>query len=382
MKALRSLRNSVRWERIRKDFPITRTCIYLDHASGGPIPHPVAEESKRYYEEHSRWADFSWKRWVRRREEVRFLAAGCLNALPEEITFVQNTSHGMNLIAELTANRGAVLTNTCEFPSTTIPWIWKKAKMVWQKPVQNRLPLDTLQSLLHPHVKTIVTSVVQYASGFRQDVAQIGCIKGNRYLAVNATQACGAMPLDVQKLRADFLITNSYKWLMAGYGGGILYVRKPLLRRLEPQMAGWRSVRNPEAMENRRVDIKRDASRYELGSPCFPVIFTLGSALAYLNRIGFDRIQERLIELTDYLVRGLEALGCEIISPRQTAVEKSGIVVFRTQRYKKLWRYLLEARIYTSLRGEGIRVAPHAYNTADDLDVLLKRVQAFTKMKP
>ena len=361
------------WQKIRKDFPVTRSCIYLDHASGGPIPRPVHEKIITFYEEHVREGDLAWPRWIRRREEVREKVARFLHADPSEITFIQSTSQGMNWTAELLAGTGPVLTNESEFPSSTLPWIWRKAKLIWQKPDRGKISLAGLQALLSPSVKTVVTSFVQYASGFRQAMEALGKIKGNRWLVVNATQGFGALPIDVKKWNVDFLMAASYKWLMAGYGGGVLYVRKKWLEHFRPASVGWRSMREPERMDNRRIDLKKDASRYEWGCPSFPTIFAVGAAVDYLSAIGIQKIEKRILELTDFAIRGLERRGFEIISPREQKY-RSGIVVFKVKDPEKIWRRLLREKIYVSPRGGGLRLAPHFYNTFEELEILIKKL--------
>ena len=362
------------WQTIRSDFPVTKNCIYLDHASGGPVPRPVHEKVSRYYQEHSERADFAWPGWMKQKEDARQKVARFINAEPSEIAFVQNTSHAMNLIAELLAGEGEVLTNTGEFPSSTLPWLWRKAKMIWQEPENFSISLEGMKRLLKTPVKTILTSFVQYASGFRQDLEAVGKIKKGRYFVVNATQGFGALKVDVKRWNADFLCTNSYKWLLAGYGGGVLYIRKKWLSKFKPSSIGWRSMRVPEAMNNRLLDPKPEASRCELGSPPFPVIFAMGAAVEYLSGIGTERIEKRILELTDFLIEGLVKKGFDVVSPREPE-RRSGIVVFKTKDPQKLWRKLLTKKIYVSPRGAGIRVAPHFYNSFEEMDTFLKEMK-------
>ena len=366
----------VNWNRIRKDFPITKRFTYLDHASAAPMPRPVYSETLRYYNELSGFADFSWNRWISRREAVRRKVAHFIHAEPEEIAFTNSTSHGMNLIAELIADKGRVLTNTMEFPATTVPWIHRNAKMKFIKPVNGVI---SFTPHLHPpperagggreggeRIKTILTSFVQFQNGFRQDLRAIGRIKGSRFFVVNATQGFGYLPIDVKRDQIDFLVTNSYKWLMAGYGGGILYLAKKWIQRFKPISAGWRSVPYPERFDNRRARLKQDASRYEYGCPPFPHIFAIGAAIDYLSEIGPSNIEARIRSLTDFLIDQLKKVGFTILSPLRPS-SRSGIVVFDVKNAQKLTNQLLTRQIYVSARGGGIRVAPHMYNTERDI---------------
>ncbi len=366
------------WQQIRSDFPLTKKWIYLDHASGGPLPRPVYEKSLQYYKAHFEEADLAWPKWVEKREAVRRKVARFIHAEPEEIAFTHSTSQGMNLIAELIASEGVVLTNTSEFPSSTLPWLWRSARMIFQEEEQGRISLAKLRALLSPSVKTLVTSFVQYATGFRQDLEALGKIKGSRSLVVNATQGFGAFPMDVEKSRIDFLCTNSYKWLMAGYGGGVLYIRKKWLSKFRPCSVGWRSMNHPEAMNNRRLDLKKEASRYEEGCPSFPVIFSLGAAVDYLSEIGIEKIASRILDLTAFAIKELKIKGFEVVTPQEVN-NRSGIVVIKIKEAEKLCRKLLRQKIYVSARGAGIRLAPHFYNTFEEIETFIRQLSQVTR---
>ncbi len=364
----------VDWKEIRRDFPITKRFTYLDHASASPMPTPVHEALLRYYDELGGFADFSWNRWIARREEVRRKVAQFIHAEPEEITFTNSTSYGMNLIAELIARKGNVLTNTLEFPATTVPWIHRRSKLKFLKPDHGIISIDQLKQNLTGRIKTILTSFVQFQNGFRQDLEAVGKIKGDRFFVVNATQGFGYLPIDVKRAKIDFLVTNSYKWLMAGYGGGILYMNRKWIRRFKPSSAGWRSVPHPEMFDNRHAPLKPDASRYEYGCPPFPHIFAIGASIDYLSGIGLSNVWKRIYSLTNFLMDQLKKSNLKILSPLEPSF-RSGIVVFGVKDPQKLTNQLLSRRIYVSPRGGGIRVAPHIYNTEEDVLVFIKALR-------
>jgi cysteine desulfurase/selenocysteine lyase len=359
------------WQKIRKDFPVTKRGIYLDHAAGGPVPLPVLKRIQAHYQENANESDFAWMKWIEQREAARRTVAEFIHASPEEVTFISSTSQGMNFIAEMIAAEGDVLINRSEFPTSTVPWLWRKAKLSWQEPRNAKIDLADLQNLLSPKIKTIVSSFVQYATGYRQDLAALGKMKKDRYLVVNATQGFGALPIDVKKWKADFLVTNSYKWLMAGYGGGVFYIRKELLSKLRPGTVGWRSMNDPEAMDNQKQDLNPAAMRYELGCPPFPAIIAVAAACKYFMQIGTEKIEKRILELTDFAIEQLQRKSFEIISPLEKKF-RSGIVVFKAKQPVKTWKRLLNQNIYVSARGGGIRVAPHFYNSFEEIEKMVK----------
>lgn len=355
------------WQDIRRDFPIVQNAVYLDHAAGGPIPKPVLETIQQFQKENAEGADLYWLEWMKRRDEARQTVADFIHADPEEIAFISSTSHGMNLVAELLVHQGKILMNDSEFPSSTVPWLWRKGKIIWGGEESFFSPGET---------KTIVTSFVQYATGLRQDISAIGKRKEDRFLVVNATQGFGALQFDVQNWNADFVCTNSYKWMMAGYGGGILFIRKPWLERFCPQGAGWRSMVGCDLMQNKNLEMKKMGERYEWGCPNFSAMFGFAAAVKYFKQIGMNKIEERILYLTNYLIERLKREKRTIFSPLQPE-KRSGIVVFEVQKPMLVWKALLEKKIYVSPRGGGIRVAPHFYNTEEEIDLFLDAVAAF-----
>jgi cysteine desulfurase / selenocysteine lyase len=342
------------------------------------MPRPVYEAVLRYYDELRTYADCSWWRWLTRREEARARVAKLLNASPKEIAFTSSTSSGMNFVAELLAGRGQVLTNSLEFPSTTLPWIQRRAKLKFLKPHAGVVSIKDISAALTPQTKLILMSFVQFRNGFRQDLKALGNIKGHRFLVVNATQGFGVFPINVRNSKIDFLVANTYKWFMAGYGGGILFLKRQWLRRFEPQSVGWRSVAAPDDFDNRQVRIKKDASRYELGCPSFPQIFAIGAACQFLTSIGLNQIQSRILHLTHILISELKKNDFEVLSPEEPQF-RSGIVVFKVKNPKKVTKQLLTKRIYVSPRGGGIRAAPHIYNTEQEIMKLIHALKEVAK---
>jgi selenocysteine lyase/cysteine desulfurase len=129
----------------------------------------------------------------------------------------------------------------------------------------------------------------------------------------------------------------------------------------------------PERMDNQKIDIRDDAARYEIGCPPLAAIFAVGASVDYLSSIGIEKIQGRILELTDFAIEGLEKKGFEVISPRAEK-NRSGIVVFKVKNAVDLCKRLFHHKIYVSPRGAGIRIAPHFYNTFEEIETLLEKL--------
>ena len=259
------------WTEVRKEFPVCEKYVYLNPAGGSPVSRSAATEGKRFYDEMLEFGDTYWDTWLERTEKVRSSLAEFIGAGRDEIGFTTNTSHGMNLVAQFLKNKGTVLTMEDEFPSTTFPWLNQGTEIKMVKAIDHAFPIDAIKKAITPDVKILITSYVQYKTGFRQDLEALGnfCKENDLIFVVNATQALGIFPVDVKKCHFDFLMFTGLKWATAGYGIGGLYIdRKWLGPKIFP-FAGWRSVEVPEKMDNLALDLKKEASVIESGCPHF-----------------------------------------------------------------------------------------------------------------
>jgi selenocysteine lyase/cysteine desulfurase len=245
----------------------------------------------------------------------------------------------------------------------------------------NKILLEDILKMIsyHNHAKTLVTSHIQYSTGFKQDLTALGEIaKKNRLvLVVNATQSLGASHFSVKDYGVDFVVGTGHKWLLSSFGIGAIYIRRKYLEDLafQPLFFGQSGQRKKESYRNNmKVDMSKDATKFEVGTPHFQSIFALNAALKYLSRIGILNIERRLLKLTDYLIEKLRGLGLEILSPVENRKYRSQIVLFKPLRNPVNLVGELERKhkIVLSARGNGIRVSPHFYNNEDDIDKLVK----------
>ncbi len=362
----------VDWNEIRNEFPVLRNYVYLNPAGGSPVSKSAAEEGKRFYDEMLEFGDTYWETWLERTEKIRSTLAAFIGARREEIGFTTNTSHGMNLVAQMLKDKGMVLTMRDEFPSTTFPWLNQKTKIKFVEPINHAYPDDAIKKALTPDVKILVSSYVQYNTGFRQDLEMLGrfCRENNLIFVVNATQALGIFPVDVQKCHIDFLVFTGLKWATAGYGIGGLYVNKKWLNKENFPFAGWRSVEVPEKMDNVALDLKNEASVVESGCPHFPNIFALGGALKMFNRIGPENVTNRVLELNKLLEMKLKEIGIPIICQVEDK-HRSGILIAKIENPREVVGNLMKKNIIISARGEGVRISTSFFNNEEDIEKLI-----------
>ena len=359
------------WNAVRRLFPALKKYTFVNAAGGAPLARPVAEAGALYYKEALAHGDAYWEKWLERLEAARAGLSSFIGASPKEVGFTLNTSHGMSLVAGALKGRGTVLTMRDEFPSSTLAWLNMGFKVKYLEPKYGKYSIEDIGKNL-AGVKILVTSYVQYCTGFRQDLEALGrlCSRRGVILVVNATQALGAMPVDVKKAKIDFMVFSCFKWTMSGYGAAGLYASKKYLPSIKFQEAGWRSVAAPEKMDNKTRLMKQEASAVEAGCLQFPNIFALGASLKLLSGLGVENIQRRIFELNDYLVESLGAMGAATATPLEKEC-RSGITVIKCRRAPEAVAKLAETGIMTSARGAGVRISLHFYNNRRDIDRLI-----------
>lgn len=358
----------INWDDIRAKFPACEQYTYLNPAGGSPISIDTANAAKEFYDEILHHGDVLWENWLIKKEDARKQVATLIHAEPSEIAFISNTSQGMNYIADLLYKEGSILTMEDEFPSTTIPWLHRDAKLVFVPSIDNCIPIDHIEKYITPETRVLVTSYVQYKTGFRQDLLALKklCKKYNLLFIVNATQAIGVIPIDVKKMGIDMLVFTGLKWALAGYGASGIFISTHMQQTFGYPFAGWLSVTDPGKMDNKNFLLQLNASVIESGCSAFPNIFALGKSMELLNQLGSQAICERILFLTDFLREQTKHLAIQVAPPHLKEM-RSGISIFPTENATEIMTSLQKQNIIVSARGAGIRVSVHIYNNEADI---------------
>ncbi len=365
---------------IRSEFPITREYNFLDHAAVAPIPLRAVAAMQRYAEHASRFAYLD-AGFYREADRIRGLAARLINADPDEITFVKNTSEGISFVANgLHFSHGDNLVTTAvEFPANVYPWMALQAAGVRLKMVpedNGRVPVERLCEAIDSRTRVVAVSAVQYASGFRTDLTELGrvCQDKGVLLAVDAIQALGCLPIDVRAMNIDFLSADGHKWLVGPEGAGLFFCRRELLGHLRPSTIGWMSMKHHEDFGHYQFEFRDDARRFDSGAYNLAGILGLGASIEMILEIGVEKIWSRVREMTDRLVEAVRAKGYRVVSSRRPG-EASGIVAFTSDRHdpERIRQHLrAEYRTIIAVRQDRLRASPHFYNTMDEIEQLVR----------
>lgn len=372
-----------------QQFPVARETVYLNHAGISPLPRravlAMQEANERLMYNPS--AAFGW--FLEREQAMRTNAARLINAAsPDEIVGVQSTSLALNLVAQALPWRSGenILLCDVEFPSNAYPWM----RLVEQYGVEVRLiPAHegglTVEALMHAvdsHTRLVAVSAVQFLSGHRSNLVAIGefCHAHKLILAVDAIQAAGHVPIDVQAMHIGILAAGGQKSLMAPPGQGFLYVRTDLAEQMRPTFVG------PNATEDWIHWLKYDltplkgAARFNMGTPNLSGIIGLNESLSLLLELGVPNIDAYVTALVSQTRQQLLERGYSVLTPP----EHAGILTFRAAPdeagtdalIKALGeRHIVVVKHWDSQDVPYVRASFHCYNIWEDSERLLTALE-------
>ncbi len=367
---------------LRALFPITERFVYLNHAAVSPLPtttlHAVESQLRDVHQNGSA----GFRNWLATKEHARELLANLLGARPEQVAFMRNTSDSLSSVANGLSWRAGdnIVTFNREFPSNIYPWL--RIRDVFGVEVRlceernGRIDLAELENMIDNRTRVVAISHVQYASGFRADLQRIGRLARERdaLFVVDVIQALGVIPTNVEAEFIDVAAGAGHKWLMAPEGVGYLYLSDRARERIQPTLVGWISVPNPDDYLNFEQGWNRGTLPWETGTGPASLLYGFKASLELLTSQGVERIARYLEELTDYLCEQLKGKPYEVVSSRSPG-EKSQIVCIRHRdglSAMTLYHQLNAKKIVTAPRGDRLRIAPHFYNTASEVDELIK----------
>lgn len=380
METEHNMSEGIDWEAIRREFPVTERIAYLNTAAAGPLARRVAEAGTRYYQQMRDDGDVHWDEWLAQREEVRERIAKFINAEPDEIGLTTNTSSGMNVIVDALEGRGEVISCDLEFPVTTIPWMNRRIPVHRVKSIDGEIQIADIRAAMTAGTGVISFSHVQFSNGFRIDLEQLGHNKADHALVVNASQSAGVFEIDVKRMRIDALCATGHKWMLSGYGSGFVYLSRELLARSKPRAIGWLSVTDAFADLNDEFHLRHDAAaRVELGCPHFAGMFALGASVQFIQEIGIQSIEERVLSLNRYLTTRLIEAGWHVLSPLRSEASRSAETLVAVENPAGVVQRLAGQQVIVTEKPQGIRVATHFFNAESDIDRLIEALNELRK---
>jgi selenocysteine lyase/cysteine desulfurase len=370
----------------RRDFASPAGHTYLNGAFIHPMPIAAAAAATRYIESRA----FSRERWSGDDLAVKVRAqfASLINAKPGEISLVESTSRGENLVVGglgLASNTGNVVTDALHFEGSLILYgeLQKRGLDVrLVRPLDWRIDPADMERAVDRKTRLVAVSLVSWYNGFQHDLKRVCELAhaNGAYVYADIVQAAGNTPIDVRASGVDFCACSSFKWLMGDFGLGFLYVRESLLDKvIRRSEYGYQQAdtvmhylpSDPPAAVPVTWTMHADArAHFQVGTYAQGTLNALAESLAYLQRIGVERIRAHRQPLLRRLHEELPRVGFTSITPPDST---SAIAAFIARDAEQRFApRLKQANVSVTLSGERMRVAPSFFNDVHDVDRLLR----------
>jgi selenocysteine lyase/cysteine desulfurase len=331
---------------------------------------------------------------------VRFnkAVAGLINAAdPREIVTTTSTSMALNSVAQAIDWQPGdnIVFAGVEFPSNAYPWMAPQERFGVEcrivPPPYPGASVEAFAPLVNERTRLIAASAVQFLTGHRADLTALGafCRARNILFAVDAIQAIGHMPIDVQAMNIDILAAGGQKSLMSAPGQGFLYVRNDVAERLTPGIVGPNAVKGWEHWAKLDLTPSPGAQRFMMGTVNVPGMVAMIESIHFLQNLGLDHIDAWTQHLSQIAIEDLSARGYTIITPEDAL---GPIVTFRVgdpddraaaNTYADALVAFLAANQVRVMKHwdvdqtPHIRISSHCYNTEEDIRQVIRLTGSF-----
>lgn len=369
----------------RSEFPILDKTVYLISHSLGAMPRATYDRLQEYAETWATrgvraWAEGWWDMPVTVGDEV----ARIIGADPGTVVMHQNVSICQSLVLsclEPTPQRNKIVYSELNFPS--VMYVYEahardgKLKIETVKSDDGiTVPLERMLAAIDETTLLVPFSHVLFKSGFLQDAKAIieRAHEVGAMVVLDTYQSAGTVPFSVKDLNADFATGGSVKWLCGGPGAGYLYVRPDLQPVLEPKTTGWMAHEAPFAFDT-ELRYAGNITRFLHGSPAIPALYAAESGYRIINEIGVEKIREKSMRQTDYLISLAEEAGFRVTSPKDVK-QRGGTVTIAHEHAAAIAKELIRREFIIDYRpGAGIRISPHFYTTDNELELVIAEMK-------
>ena len=386
--------------RIRADVPAVEHRAYLHNAGAGLMPRQVVDAMKAHLDLEAEIGGYAAAdREAARLDGVYASVARLINAAPDEIALMENATVAWQMAFYGLRFRPGdrILTCEAEYGANYVAYLQMAKRTglvidVIPSDATGEIDLAALERMIDRRVKLISITWVPTNGGLANPAAEVGRIArahGIPYL-LDACQAVGQMPVDVEALGCDMLSATGRKFLRGPRGTGFLYVRRDLLRTIEPPMIDHFSA---VWVARDRYELRNDARRFETWENAYANRAGLGVAVDYALAIGMDviaarcrllsgRLRESLRSLPGVTIRDLGrnpsaivsfTLACREAGEVVAAADRAGITIGASN--PSSTRLDAEARHLPPL----VRASPHYYNSEDEVDRLIDLVAGLVR---
>ncbi|MGC1613819.1 MAG: aminotransferase class V-fold PLP-dependent enzyme [Candidatus Acidiferrum sp.] len=365
---------------------------YLNLAGQSPMP----KVSLRALQAAQEWKKFPHRKpdatFFEVPNRIRASIAKLICGKPEEIAITSGASTGVAAVAYgLSWKPGdEVITAKGEFPLQYTSWKPMEeregVKLKIVAPRERFITADDLIAAITPGTRVVSVSMVRFDDGSLLDAARVAaaCHAQRALLLLDASQCCGTLPMNVEKLGADFIVCAGYKGLLGPFGTGFFWAKSEHIANMRPGPFYWMAVAGSDNFASLNFDNPKPAAaakRWDSAEPASYFNFNLVAmdvSADFVVRVGPETVAEHNRALIEFMYERLPKDRCIPTSPLDSA-RRGAYGCFAARRPEKtteLYQKLRKENIIVSLREGNIRVSPHLYNTERDIDRLISVITA------
>ncbi|MBY0452326.1 MAG: aminotransferase class V-fold PLP-dependent enzyme [Bdellovibrionaceae bacterium] len=363
----------------KKQFNQNSPYIHLNTSGMGPIPEANRQKAiewlNRFYTEGAFCSNTGWAETDRVRAEL----AQFVGAQTEEIAFFQTTASALSQVALSVPLKqdDQILTWAQEYPSNFYPWriaAERSGAEIIQIESENfETPIDRILEKVNKRTKVITVSWVQFQTGAVTDLKALSSALKDRgiWLVADVIQGLGVRPFDFADSGFDVVCCGSHKWLCSSFGAAFMAIKKEKLDLLQPIEFGAMTYGDPDTIKSFTIPTKKSGAKFEPGSKAMIEIIAMGETIKILQAVGVQNIYNEAERLASKLRDGLIEMDLKICRP------DSGVIINVAGRKnetdpaetnKKISSALKAENISYALRGPGVRLSVHAFNTDEEIE--------------
>ncbi len=366
---------NIDWSNIRNEFPLVNEYKYFDSASFGLISNGTADVSKNFIADLLHKGEYDRKLLFERIEEVKKSVTELINGIDGYISLVSSFTVGFQSIVSQIKTKSNVLILENDYP--VLFNFWKSSGhilLVHQMGNTNAIDYQKLRNdVIQRKIDILAISHVNAYNGVLLDLGLISeiCSSLGILVIVDATQSVGHIPIDVSALNIDILICSCYKWCLAGFGIGFLYVSKKAMKQLFIENPSYKIDYAVNEFQNKRENFYT-SKIFEYGHYNYSSIFSLGTSIDQIMNIGIENIHERNLLLSKHFYESIEAFDLN------TTIEDKNIAsgIFCLKEPPNLKEYLQSQSIKVAYKENRIRISINFYNNAEDINYLIDAISS------
>ncbi len=348
--------------------------IYLNTAAAGLLSPESIAAANKFNEALIDNASTRSEMWRNdEQDRIRGTIAKFIGAPTKNIALLPNFSWGINGIVQSLKGDEKVLLYTHDYPSFTEPFKINKFDITWVNAEDGfNMDMDVIiDAIIGNKVKIVALSHVQWQSGYKIDLKQIGdlCKQHGVIFMVDATQSMGACHIDLSELNIDVFAGSNYKWMNGGFGTGFMYVADSFMEKYPPVVGGNNSYK----MIDGRLQYVTSVQSYEPGHPNIFGWMLLEAAINEKLQAGLKNIETHNQKLTQLLLDNLDGLPLQWLGD-DTMNNRAPIVFFKDE--NGLGDWLKQHNIVVTHRNSYLRTSMHFYNTEEDVMALVNCLKA------